>query len=156
MPFCIAQASLGSEQELLQIVMNEACAMTCADRCSIFLVDYENRELEAHFDQQTAIRMPMTSGVAGYVATNETAVNLPCAYDHEQFNRTVDELTGYKTQSLLCVPVYYERSLVAVAQLVNKKDKDGNVVPFTEQDQALLLSHVLRLPVPSFSQVSKI
>ena len=92
--------------------------MTSADRCSIFLVDYENGELEAHFDQETAVRMPIKSGVAGYVAQTKQSVNLEDAYTHPSFNRMVDELTGYTTQSLLCVPVYYEGNLVAVAQVV--------------------------------------
>ncbi|KAM6441308.1 cGMP-specific 3',5'-cyclic phosphodiesterase isoform 7-T7 [Liasis olivaceus] len=51
-----------------------------------------------------------------------------------RFNAEVDQITGYKTQSILCMPIKNHREeVVGVAQAINKKSGCGGT--FTEQDE---------------------
>jgi hypothetical protein len=116
-----------------------------ADRCSIFVLDREVEELVAClFDSRgvdqaqkaggprgqtqaaapSQIRFSLNeSSIAGVVAKTGQPANVADAYAHPSFNRTIDELTGYRTRSLLCVPLSNGEDTVAVAQLVNKLPK---------------------------------
>ncbi|CAG13617.1 unnamed protein product, partial [Tetraodon nigroviridis] len=50
-----------------------------------------------------------------------------------RFNAEVDLITGYKTQSILCLPIKNQRDeVVGVAQAINKKSSDGEAA-FTEE-----------------------
>ena len=84
-----------------------------ADRTTIFLVDEENDELWAKVAQgdgdsrlKHEIRIPKDTGIAGYVATTGTYLNIPDAYAHRLFNRSVDRKTGYRTRNILCMPIF--------------------------------------------------
>jgi adenylate cyclase len=61
-------------------------------------------------------------------------MNIPDAYQEPLFNRAVDEKTGYRTRSILCLPLLTSAGRVfAVMQLLNK----AGGVPFDERDEAL-------------------
>ena len=51
------------------------------------------------------IVVPWGTGIIGYVAQTGEKVNIPDAYVDSRFNRAVDVSTGYRTKSLLCVPI---------------------------------------------------
>ena len=110
-----------------------------ADRCSLFLVDLERDELRLRVAQDEHgrpidHRMPRTAGIAGHVATTGERLCIEDAYTHPLFNPTVDLETGYRTRSVLCLPLRNRREEVfAVAQLLNRKDGK----PFDEEDEKL-------------------
>lgn len=62
----------------------------------------------------------MEVGVAGYVASTGKTLNIPDAYQDDRFNREVDMKTGYKTKTLLCMPIRIRGSIFGVVQMVNK------------------------------------
>jgi adenylate cyclase len=111
-----------------------------ADRATLFLVDAERGELWSKVAQSDAekpldIRIPMTAGIAGKVATTGRSLNVPDAYDEPLFNREVDRRTGYRTRSILCVPILDSRNQTfAVAQLLNK----AGAIPFDAEDERRL------------------
>jgi putative ABC transport system ATP-binding protein len=98
-----------------------------AERVSLFIVDHQKQELWSKVAAGEAgvpvdIRLPLNSGIAGYVATHKTIVNTADAYTHPLFNREIDARTGYRTRSLLCLPIVDQRDrIVAVVQLLNKQ-----------------------------------
>ena len=108
-----------------------------ADRTTIFLVDADKGQLWAKIPQPETnkaieVRIPLNVGLAGYVATTGTCLNIPDAYNHPIFNKEVDERPGYRTHTLLCMPILSSRKqVVAVVQLLNKA---GNV-PFDAEDE---------------------
>lgn len=79
---------------------------------------------------------PNHNNVATYVALTGTIVNIEDAYDAENFDfsgtRKFDEMTGYRSQSFLTVPLRnYKRDVIGVLQLINARAADGKtVVPF--------------------------
>lgn len=107
-----------------------------ADRSSLFIVDRKTQSLwlrvtENLPDQE--VRIPMDSGIAGAVATSGEAIRVDDAYADARFNPEVDKKLGYRTRSILCLPVKNSAGEVfAVAQLLNRRDGQ----PFDEHDEA--------------------
>lgn len=108
-----------------------------ADRTTIFLVDAEKGQLWSkitHLDngKPRELRIPINVGIAGHVATTGECLNIADTYNHPLFNKEVDERFGYRSRTLLCMPIYSSKNqVVAVVQLLNKAgDK-----PFDEEDE---------------------
>jgi cAMP and cAMP-inhibited cGMP 3',5'-cyclic phosphodiesterase 10 len=75
-----------------------------------------------HFCFQVYIcyRFPLGKGIAGQVANTGEVLNIVDAYCDPRFNRTIDQLTGYRTKSILCMPIFIRGSIIGVVQMVNK------------------------------------
>lgn len=108
-----------------------------ADRATLFLLDATNEQLwskvaQSDGERSLEIRFPMGAGIAGQVARTGVARNIADVYDEPLFSRNVDRRTGYRTRSMLCVPIVNSRKQVfAVAQLLNKNGGE----PFTADDE---------------------
>lgn len=118
-----------------------------AEASSIFLIDEERGDLYFHVargeraDRVRQLRLSMGEGVAGWVAQTELPLIVPDASRDPRFNPKVDELSGFQTRSILCVPLTSKGRLVGVVQVLNKKIATG----FERQDQemlALLADHI--------------
>ncbi|MFQ6672560.1 MAG: PP2C family protein-serine/threonine phosphatase, partial [Candidatus Tectimicrobiota bacterium] len=125
--------------EVLTRAMDLSRQVMEADACSLMLLDKEAAELVFRValsdvgEQIKERRLPVGQGVAGWVAaTGETAL-IPDAYADERFDRSYDEATGYRTRSILCVPLMVHDELIGVSQLINKFDGGA----FTEEDGEL-------------------
>lgn len=106
-----------------------------ADRSSLFLVEGDSLLLKVarDIDDDNEIRIPLGSGIAGAVAQTGDVINIQDAYADDRFNPAVDKQTGYRTRSILCLPVKNHRGEVfAVAQLLNRNDG----LPFDRDDEA--------------------
>ncbi|WNZ23446.1 GAF domain-containing protein [Leptolyngbya sp. NK1-12] len=124
-----ATACLGQSLNLnitLQAVMDEARDLMQADRSTLFLLDREKGELwskVATTDGQPMmeIRIPADRGIAGYVASTGQTLNISNAYEDPRFDPSVDQRTGYRTRTILCMPVFNSnKTLIGVTQLINK------------------------------------
>jgi HD-GYP domain-containing protein (c-di-GMP phosphodiesterase class II) len=82
--------------------------------------------------------------ISGYCAFTQELVNVPNVYNLSpdapySYNTTYDEISGYKTTSTLAIPlVTAESRLMGVIQIINSKDKEGNTVPFSKDDEFLI------------------
>jgi putative ABC transport system ATP-binding protein len=97
-----------------------------AERASFFLVDEDCKELVLRVTQDVAdegLRIPLGTGIAGAVATSGTPVRVDDAYADPRFNRTLDQRTGFRTRSILALPIRnHQGSVFGVAQLLNRRD----------------------------------
>jgi GAF domain-containing protein len=76
------------------------------------------------FGEATEVRMPMDRGVAGFVATTGSTLNIPDAYADERFNPAMDQKTGFRTRNILCVPMQDANGdIIGVIQTLNKKER---------------------------------
>jgi putative ABC transport system ATP-binding protein len=112
-----------------------------AERCSLFLVEGNSLLLKVARDLEEGveIRIPIGSGIAGAAAETGEVINIPDAYADRRFNPDVDKRTGYRTRSILSLPIKNQQGDVfAVAQLLNRKDGQ----PFDQNDEARFLSFI--------------
>ena len=94
--------------KLLRKIIGIATDLLDAERSTLFLHDAERDELWSRVAEGLAereIRIPSHLGIAGEVFSTRTAVNIADAYADPRFNPEVDRKTGYRTRSILCVPV---------------------------------------------------
>ena len=121
----------------MQTIMRKAGEIIGAERSSLFLVDRDKGELWSKVAQglETAeIRFPMSQGIAGHVASTGETLNIPDAYQHPLFNAEIDQKTGYRTRTILCMPMRNTAGqVVGVTQVINKRR--GR---FTEADEHLV------------------
>ena len=121
---CLAQSL--DLKDTLQAVMDEARKLMQADRSTLFLLDEETGELwsciaDADGKDMIDIRIPANRGIAGYVASTQQTLNIPHAYEDPRFDPTTDKRTGYRTENMLCMPVFSSTGeLIGVTQLINK------------------------------------
>ncbi|MEQ9668862.1 GAF domain-containing protein [Coleofasciculus sp. G2-EDA-02] len=122
------QGSLEME-DILQRVMTAAKQLLNADRSTLWLVNRLAGELwtKIRFDdgELRELRVPIGQGYAGQVAMTGEPLNIPFdLYDHlnSETAKKTDQKTGYRTCSLLCMPVFSpDGDLLGVTQLVNKR-----------------------------------
>ena len=123
--------------ELLHIILQLTTKQTGAERGTVFLVDHERNEIWSLIGlglDQHEIRLPATRGIAGWVAQHGETVNLADAYADPRFESEVDLRLGFRTRSLLCIPIRNKsKTTIGVLQLLNKKSG-----AFTDGDAALL------------------
>jgi len=109
-----------------------------ADRCTLYLVDYTRVPHQLVVMQgEVDIRLPLSKGIAGHVATTGEIVNIPDCYKDLRFNKSVDIKTGYRTKSMLCMPFFADdtkKEIIGVLQLLNKMDE----AQFGPSDESLL------------------
>ncbi len=128
----LSQSSLDLE-DTLKRVMDEAKELMNADRSTLWLIDCEANELWTKITQDDnstkELRVPIGKGFAGIVAASGQTLNIPFdLYDHPDSDtaKQIDQQNGYRTCSLLCMPVFNaDQQLIGVTQLVNKK-KSGD------------------------------
>ena len=137
-----ATTTLGQSLDLettLRAVMDQARDLMQADRSTLFLLNRETNELwtkVAKADGKTIveIRIPANKGIAGYVASTGQPLNITDAYDDPRFDPSTDQQTGYRTRTVLCLPVHNAKGeLIGVTQLINK-----NQGTFTTSDEEFL------------------
>jgi adenylate cyclase len=129
-------------EQILEAFTLKIGQILCADRTTIFMVDRDKQELWSKIAQgdgegRLEIRVPVGKGIAGHVADTGEYLNIPDAYASDLFNKKTDLETGYRTQSILCMPVLNKTQdrVVAVVQLLNKQLDSGQIVPFDGQDE---------------------
>ena len=110
--------------KLLNIMADYAKNLLQADRCSIFLYDKDRDELWTQVAHGTEeIRIPSSRGIAGYAALSKEIQVVVDAYNDFRFHKDIDTATGYRTKTIIAVPlVNAQDEVVGVFQALNKLD----------------------------------
>jgi HD-GYP domain-containing protein (c-di-GMP phosphodiesterase class II) len=163
--------------KLLGVILEKSRFVTGADAGSIYVVE-EDTSVDDDAPPTSRARGPMlrfklsqnesvaydssefvmpisTRSIAGSAVVGKKAINIADAYDipagaQYGFDRRFDEKIGYRTKSILTVPLISQRDeVIGVIQLINKKkdpekklftkeDVEEQVVPFDERSEELL------------------
>lgn len=111
---------------LIDRIIAFASVVMNADRASLFIYEKETDELwsmVAQGEEDTQLRFSANRGIAGWVIKHDEIINIENAYEDVRFNKSIDAMTGYKTESILCAPVKnIKNEIIAVIQVINKKD----------------------------------
>ncbi len=131
--------SLLSLPELLAAIMRTATNLMDAETSSLMLLDEAANELT--FEVATGdpaaevaqMRVPADQGVAGWVLKNKKPALVNDVQKDERFYAQIDRASGYKTKSMLAVPLDIRGRIIGVVEMINKRDGAG----FTERDQEI-------------------
>ena len=144
---------------LLERILTEARTITHADAGSIYIKDGD--DLVFSYAQNSTKQKLLPKGqkliyltfrvkinkksIAGYVAATGETLIIPDVYKIPEdslyhFDSSYDKVTGYKTTSMLTVPLKSNRGdIIGVLQLINKHDRKKEVISFDEEDEVLCL-----------------
>src|SRR5258706_382710 len=133
-----------SISHILMTLKDRILELADAERLTIYAVDTKNQELyslQKVGDQPKEIRVPKSfSSIAGFTALARKTINIKDAYDATElarfhanlrFDQRWDKQTGFRTRAVLAVPILFEKYLLGVVQLINKR----HGVAFTAQDE---------------------
>jgi len=123
--------------KLLELIAEQVKTILNCDRCSVFILDRQTNELWSKVAlgmQHTEIRVPFGKGIVGHVASSGQIINIKDAYQDQRFNHDLDRLTGYRTRSVLAVPLKnVGGSIIGVFEAMNK-----NGTPFAVEEEGIL------------------
>lgn len=124
---------------LLETIAKETAKALKADRCTVFLLEKSTNELWSKVAtgmESEEIRFPADKGLAGHVAMTGNTINITNAYNDKRFNKEIDNKTGYKTKTILCMPIRnLKHEIIGVFQVLNK-----NNGVFTTEDEDILIA----------------
>lgn len=129
----------GKRSKASDIVINSMMSLekiTNADRSTFYILDNKAETLTSiyHSKLKFPIQQSYKHGIAGHVARTCQLHNSADAYCEVQFDASTDLTSGYKTKTILTVPIIDATGFpVAIIQLLNKKDSN----PFTLVDATL-------------------
>ncbi|WP_243358524.1 PP2C family protein-serine/threonine phosphatase [Fundidesulfovibrio terrae] len=137
---CALISSSIDVDDVLERIMTASRQALDAETCSLLLTEQETGDLVFTVAQgPVADKLPKGhvlrrgEGVAGWVQLNAQPVLVPDAYADPRFNPEVDRRTGYRTRTIMCVPLAVKNRLIGVAALINKNGGG----PFTGEDLEL-------------------
>ncbi len=121
---------------LLERIITATTDLLDAERGTLFVYDPKTNELFSRFAEGSKeIRIPADEGIAGAVFTSGRAENISNPYEDPRFNPEVDRHTGFRTESILTMPILNkEGGRIGVTQVLNKRDGGR----FTSRDEARL------------------
>ncbi|RCJ34708.1 adenylate cyclase [Nostoc minutum NIES-26] len=124
-------------EQVLEAITLKIGQILQAEHTAIFLVDYDKGQLWSKVPQDNTqkfleIRIPITVGIPGHVASTAQHLNISETSTHPLFSPELEKQMGYTIRNLLCMPVVSSKNqTVAVVQLANKT---GNT-PFNYDDE---------------------
>ncbi|MQY64103.1 MAG: GAF domain-containing protein [Calditrichaeota bacterium] len=163
----IALSSEKNLHRLLETIVAEARGFTHCDAGTLYRVNDEKRVLTFEIMQTESTGYyaggttgnkitvppvplekdgePNCTNVSAYVAITGEVVNIPDVYEAEGFDFTgpkkYDEMTGYRTQSMLVIPMRdHTDKVIGVLQLINALDADGKHIPFESRFESMVRS----------------
>jgi len=110
---------------LLAKIVAAATALLDADRGTLFLYDAASNELFSRVAEGIAsegIRFPANAGIAGESFSSGRVINIADAYTDGRFNPEFDRHTGYRTHSMLCMPIIARGGRkIGVMEILNRR-----------------------------------
>jgi len=116
--------------EVLSVIIDAMRDVLDAERATVFEHDAPKAQLFSSVAHGVAsgpgvpeeIRVDVGQGLAGECARARAVINVPDAYADPRFNPAVDKATGFRTRSILAIPLEsVGGELVGVAQVLNKR-----------------------------------
>ncbi|CAG9322062.1 unnamed protein product [Blepharisma stoltei] len=96
------------------------------DRATVYIREGNSLVVKVQGSEQeipTNFEVPLGKGIAGYVAQTGLTEIICDAYQDFRFNHEIDDLTGYRTHDILCMPVLdCNGETIAVLQMLNKNE----------------------------------
>lgn len=131
-------SSLRKYNDILMVLANMGRALTSADRCTVWVVSDDKTKIWTKVAHgMDPIELPIDSGIVGNAIVNEKKIKIDDVYDDARFNPDVDKKTGYKTRSMMVIPMFdYDNEIIGAFQAINHRGESG---VFDERDMQRLM-----------------
>lgn len=126
--------------QVLDISLYKAVELLNAEMGSLALLNDTGDALQflkstdPNFSLLKTMTVPLSRGIAGYVARTGTSVRVEDTSIDERFYGEIDKKLHHETRTYLCAPLIVENSVIGTAQLMNRMDGK----PFSLADEDLL------------------
>lgn len=146
--------------KVLKLVLEKVGDILSAKNWSLILVDESTKELYFEIvvgdfaDKIKNKRLKAIEGVAGWVFTHKEPLLVPNVEKDKRFSPIIDNVTGFKTKSIICCPLICRNNVLGVIELINKKIGEE----FTEDDLDVLiyLSDYIAIAIDNAKNFAKI
>ncbi len=124
---------------LLKIIMGQAKRVVNAEASSLMLLDEATKELffdvtvGGEGEKLRQIRLKLGEGIAGWVAKEGKPLSVMDASKDPRFFVKADEVTKFKTKSILCVPLKIKERIIGVMEAINQVGRGY----FVEEDREI-------------------
>ena len=125
--------------EILVTILKRLSELIKAKNWTLYVLDPQTRDLRFEvvvgLEKQALgdVRIKLGEGIAGLAASTGEPILVPDrVHEDPRFNKRVDELTGFTTRSLICLPLKIQESVIGVLEVVNPEDPalfDGSFMP---------------------------
>ena len=124
---------------VLEATVNKMVQIMHADRGTIYFVDKEAGMLRSRIatgdgTRRISIETGIENSLAGQVVVSGKPANVEDAYTSPFFNPQFDKASGYRTRSMLCMPILDAAGQIfAVGQIINRQHQQR----FTGDDEEM-------------------
>ena len=107
--------------EILMVLANMGKALTSSDRCTVWVVNEEKTKIWTKVAHgMDPIELPIDSGIVGHSIMNQEKVIIEDVYKDKRFNPEIDKKTGYRTKSMMVIPMYDNNDeIIGAFQVIN-------------------------------------
>ena len=126
-------------REVLSTILENAAKVAKSEASTLLLIDEESGDLVFSIptgpaaEKLAAARIKRGVGIAGWVVENEKPVIIPDVREDPRFHSGIDNMTGFKTRSILAVPLKVKGKSIGALEALNK---EGGL-PFSKDDVLL-------------------
>lgn len=127
-------------KEILNIVMEKVSDLLHPKNWSLLLLDHETHELRFEIvvgegsEKIRDLRLKLGEGVAGWVAKEQVPLLVPDVNKDPRFCKKADQISNFKTNSIICVPLITRGKCLGVIELINKVEDEE----FVNEDLVML------------------
>ncbi|WP_169311543.1 sensor domain-containing diguanylate cyclase [Desulfobacca acetoxidans] len=117
-------------QALVRLVISRFNELIPASNWSILLLEPKTKELEFFVavgidnEKLRSVRLQIGEGIAGVVAQTAQPIFIQDVSQDPRFCCKVDEMTGFKTRSIICLPLLVRREIIGVLEVVNIENEN--------------------------------
>jgi len=119
--------SLREYDDIIIVLADMGRALTAADRCTVWVVSDDRQKIwtkVAHGIEP--IEIPINSGIVGNSITTAKKVIIEDVYKDERFNPEIDKKTGYRTKSMMVIPMFdNDYEIIGAFQVINNQGAAG-------------------------------
>ena len=131
-------SSLRNFDDIIGVLAGMGRALTSSDRCTVWVVSDDKTKIWTKVAHgMDAIELPISSGIVGASITQQQKIIIDDVYKDKRFNSEIDKQTGYKTKSMMVIPMFdNDDEIIGAFQVINHQGERGI---FDERDMQRLM-----------------
>lgn len=148
-------------KSLVNLIVEGVYNLVPSDRVTLYFADNSKKELWVAISKEAQVkglRIPFGTGIAGQVAVTGKLWRSNNCYDDKQFHKAVDRQTGFRTNTMICVPICSHKTgeTLGVFAAINRLSRTDQSIPtspqtgkyiYTDTDCRLLKIFALQISV---------